>query len=215
MDKEATDERVSTLKDQFVAFFVPIIRNMRTKDEQGLILSMNTCLYILNKAIKHYENKRILELESAIKEIHRMAENICEVIGPPDFEHHEDVSKIKQTCEKCIDGLGKEQKEIYCHRCSKAGGAQNKPYIIQNQNVEQVLGRGMMAIKNCYSCTHLEWMEAEEWDPKGFICHHINYKTDAEEDKHLAQMESEEYLKYPKKCCELKKEKHIPDKEEG
>lgn len=62
----------------------------------------------------------------------------------------------------------------------------------------------MNQIKNCYNCTSLEWMEAEQYDNNGHMCHTREYRTDTEEENHNAQMESEKYLKAAKKCCKLK-----------
>jgi hypothetical protein len=58
--------------------------------------------------------------------------------------------------------------------------------------------------KNCMNCKHLEWVEAEAWDNNGYACNHRKYRTDSEEETHLAQLEYDSYLNAPKKCCELK-----------
>jgi len=56
--------------------------------------------------------------------------------------------------------------------------------------------------KCCYNCEHLEWVEAEMWDPAGFCCNNRDYRNEYEEDKHLAQLERESYLLKGKSCFE-------------
>lgn len=57
--------------------------------------------------------------------------------------------------------------------------------------------------KHCKNCKHLEWIDGESFDPAGYICNGRSYRTDAEENEHLAKMEDDKYLEAPKKCCVL------------
>ena len=58
--------------------------------------------------------------------------------------------------------------------------------------------------KNCINCVHLEWYEKEtpeSFERSGYICNKREYKTEREEDNHLMQLENQNYLDAPKKCC--------------
>ena len=62
--------------------------------------------------------------------------------------------------------------------------------------------------KTCLNCKHLEWIDGEEPDGAGFTCNKryddLYYKSEEKADELLANLERDEYLKKPKKCCELK-----------
>jgi len=63
----------------------------------------------------------------------------------------------------------------------------------------------IMKIKNCNNCGFLENADGggEYSSGVALCCNKRKYRNDYEEDKHLAQLESDKYLETPKKCCIL------------
>ena len=59
-------------------------------------------------------------------------------------------------------------------------------------------------LRNCENCYFLEWGYGDVNDPEGFMCNKREYKTERDESKHLAQLDSEKYRKKSKVCFEHK-----------
>lgn len=55
-------------------------------------------------------------------------------------------------------------------------------------------------MNNCHQCYYLEWVEAEIWDPCGYVCNKREYISCTQEDKHLSQLQIEKYRMRPKRC---------------
>lgn len=60
--------------------------------------------------------------------------------------------------------------------------------------------------KSCFNCKHLEWIEAEAWDPMGYVCNKRKYRSKYEENTHMSKMEDKKYLLRSKMCCEPKQQ---------
>lgn len=61
-------------------------------------------------------------------------------------------------------------------------------------------------LKNCYSCKHFVWEEPQFGMTNCIFCTYRDYKSPAEEGRHLAQLCCEDYRNSPKKCCEQVRE---------
>ncbi len=58
--------------------------------------------------------------------------------------------------------------------------------------------------KHYHNCKQLEWFEGEWGDPSGWVCNARNYDTVEQENKHLNQLNTEDYRFKGKRCFESK-----------
>ncbi len=60
-------------------------------------------------------------------------------------------------------------------------------------------------MKHCGTCEHLDYYEGNVFageGPNGYSCNKRQYRTEAEESRHLRQLEDEQYKLRPKRCFE-------------